>query len=73
MEKWFRSSLSSLSTAESEVRAIFALREAIKHILYMRKVFDLLKLSDTIDIAHLALTSIPQIIYEDNAAAIRYA
>jgi hypothetical protein len=63
----------SLSTAESEVRALFALREAIKHILYMRKVFDSLKLSDTIDTAHLALTSIPQIIYEDNAAAIRYA
>jgi len=30
----------ALSTAESEVRAIYALREAIKHILYLRKVFN---------------------------------
>jgi hypothetical protein len=63
----------SLSTAESEVRAIFALREAIKHICYLRKVFTSLHLPTITDSAALALVSIPQIIYEDNAAAIRFA
>jgi hypothetical protein len=63
----------ALSTAESEVRAIYALREAIKHILYLRKVFSSLYLPAISNAATLSLTSIPQVIYEDNAAAIRYA
>jgi hypothetical protein len=53
-----------LSTAESEIRAIFAIREAIKHVLYLKKIFNSLALSDTADNAS---------IFEDNAAAIRYA
>jgi hypothetical protein len=28
----------SLSTAESEIRAICALREALKHLLYLKKI-----------------------------------
>ena len=28
----------SLSTAESEIRAVFALRECVKHLLYLKKV-----------------------------------
>jgi hypothetical protein len=63
----------ALSTAESEVRAIYALREAIKHILYLRKVFNSLYLPTISNAATLSLTSIPQVIYEENAAAIRYA
>ena len=62
-----------LSTAESEVRAIFTIREAINHVLYLKKIFKSLVLSDTADNASIALTTIPQIIFEDNAAAIRYA
>jgi len=63
----------TLSTGESEVRAIYALREAIKHLLYLRKVFTAFRLPAISDSVPLSLTSIPQIIYEDSAAAIRYA
>jgi hypothetical protein len=63
----------TLSTGESEVRAIYALREAIKHLLYLRKVFTAFRLPAISDSVPLSLTSIPQIIFEDSAAAIRYA
>ena len=62
----------SLSTAESEIRAVFALREAIKHILYLKKVFIELALTDISDKVTLAMSSLPQAIYEDNLATVRY-
>jgi hypothetical protein len=63
----------TLSTAESEIRAIFGLREAIKHVLYLKKVFTSFAHIDTASSASIAMTALPQIIFEDNAAAIRYA
>ena len=61
----------TLSTAESEVRAIDSLKEVLKHLLYLKKMFCQLGLSD-------AYTNIvkscmlPIILKEDNKAAIRY-
>jgi hypothetical protein len=63
----------SLSTGESEVRAVFALREAIKHILYMKKVFRSLLLENAADSATLAISVLPTAVFEDNIAAIRFS
>jgi hypothetical protein len=64
----------SLSTADSEVRAIAALREVTKHILYLKKVFRLLNhLTDTANSACIALANLPLELLEDNGAAVRYA
>ena len=63
----------SLSTGESEVRAVFALREAIKHLLYMKKVFRSLLLENVADSATLAISVLPTAVYEDNIAAIRFS
>ena len=63
----------SLSTAESEIRAVYALREAIKHVIYLKKVF--LELVNT-EIAHsasIAMTQFPQKIFEDNQSTIRFS
>ena len=63
----------TLSTAESEIRAVYALREAIKHCLYLKKVFQALSLPGVANEATIAMSELPQRIYEDNAAAIRYS
>ena len=63
----------SLSTAESEIRAVFALREAIKHVLYLKKVFKSLLLEDIADKASIAMSNLPTAIFEDNLAALRYS
>jgi len=63
----------SLSTGESEIRAVFALREAIKHILYMKKVFTSLMLKDVSDSATIAMSMLPVSVFEDNLAAIRFS
>ena len=63
----------SLSTAESEIRAVFALREAIKHVLYMKKVFISLLKVDTANSATIAMSSLPTAVFEDNLATIRYS
>ena len=62
----------SLSTAESEIRAVFALRECIKHLLYLKKVFKTFLRDDVADNASIAMSSLPLSIFEDNAATIRY-
>jgi hypothetical protein len=63
----------TLSTAESEIRAIYGLREAIKHVLYLKKVLIALSHKDSADEATISMCTLPQVIFEDNAAAIRYA
>ena len=63
----------SLSTCESETRAIHAMREALKHVMYLKKFFTELQLNTTAQNAIIAFTHIPQLIMEDNAAAIRYS
>jgi hypothetical protein len=63
----------SLSTAESEVRAIAALREAVKHLLYLKKVFRSLLLPGQSDSAHIAMATLSIQLLEDNGAAVRYA
>ena len=63
----------SLSTAESEIRAVFALREAIKHVLYMKKVFISLMKEDVANSATIAMSILPTAVFEDNLAAIRYS
>jgi hypothetical protein len=63
----------SLSTAESELRAIHALKEAIKHILYLKKLFREFAEPTIADSATLNLSIIPQIIYEDNQSTIRWS
>jgi hypothetical protein len=53
---------SSLSIAGSEIRAVFALREAIKPVLYFKKDFILLSLTDIFCLfclVRLALFSLP--------------
>jgi hypothetical protein len=62
----------SLSTAESEIRAVYALRECIKHIMYMKKLFISLGEIALTDGATIAMSHLPLKIFEDNAAAIRY-
>ena len=59
----------SLSTAESEIRAVYGLRECIKHLLYMKNVFRSLSLSNAVDNPTIAMANLP---IEDNAAAIRF-
>jgi hypothetical protein len=61
----------SLSTAESEIRAVYGLRECIKHLLYMN-VFRSLLTSNAIDSPTIAMANLPIRVFEDNAAAIRY-
>jgi histone deacetylase 1/2 len=63
----------SLSTGESEVRAVYALREAIKHVLYLKKVIKSLLLEDMADKATIAMTQLPTAVFEDNMAAIRFS
>ena len=63
----------SLSTAESEIRAVFALREAIKHVLYLKKVFRSLLLDNIADKATIAMSTLPTAVYEDNMATIRFS
>jgi hypothetical protein len=63
----------SLSTGESEVRAVFALREAIKHVLYMKKVFRSFMLDNIADSPTVAMSILPTAVFEDNLAAIRYS
>jgi hypothetical protein len=62
----------SLSTAESEIRAVYGLRECIKHLLYMKNVFKSLLTSNAIDNTTIAMANLPIRVFEDNAAAIRY-
>ena len=63
----------SLSTGESEIRAVFALREAIKHVLYLKKVLKSLLKDDVADNATIAMSILPTAIFEDNLAAIRFS
>jgi hypothetical protein len=62
----------SLSTAESEIRAVFGLRECIKHLLYMKNVFRSLLTSNAINNPIISMANLPIRVFEDNAAAIRY-
>ena len=62
----------SLSTAESEIRAVYGLRESIKHLLYLKKIFKSLLIPSTADSASISITHLPQRIFEDNAATIRF-
>ena len=62
----------SLSTAESEIRAVYGLRECIKHLLYMKNVFKSLLTSNAIYNTTIAMANLPIRVFEDNAAAIRY-
>jgi hypothetical protein len=62
----------SLSTAESEIRAVFGLRECIKHLLYMKNVFRSLLTSNAVDNPIIAMANLPIRVFEDNAAAIRF-
>ena len=62
----------SLSTAESEIRAVYALRECTKHTLYMKKLFKSMGHSSALEGTMIAMSELPVKIYEDNAAAIRY-
>ena len=58
-------------TAEGDIRAVYAMHEAIKHCLYFKKVFQLLSLQDEVEGAAIAMTEKPQRILVDNTAAIR--
>ena len=62
----------SLSTAESEIRAVYALREALKHLLYLKKIFKSFLKENLCNDTHLAMSELPIIIMEDNSAAINY-
>ena len=62
----------SLSTAESEIRAVYGLRESIKHLLYLKKIFNSLLIPSAADSASISITHLPQRIFEDNAATIRF-
>jgi len=62
----------SLSTAESEIRAVYGLRECIKHILYMKNVFSSLNYSTATNNSSTAMANLPIRALEDNSAAIRY-
>ena len=64
--------LVSLSTAESEVRACHALKEPVKHLLYLKKVFESLILPEVAERSKIYLSRLPICINEDNRAAIRY-
>ena len=64
--------LVSLSTAESEVRACHALKEPVKHLLYLKKVFESLILPEVAERSKIYLSRLPLCINEDNRAAIRY-
>ena len=63
----------SLSTGESEVRAVYALREAIKHVLYLKKMLKSFLLDDAADNATIAMAQLPTAVFEDNLAAIRFS
>ena len=63
----------SLSTAESEIRAIYALREAIKHVTYLKKVFLELVNTEIANSASIATTQFSQKIFEDNESTIRFS
>ena len=62
----------SLSTAESEIRAVFALRECVKHLLYLKKVLKSFLKEDAANHVSLAMSKLPLAIFEDNSATIRY-
>ena len=62
----------SLSTAESEIRAVFGLRECTKHILYMKNVFASLQTSSAVSHPTISMANLPIRVFEDNSAAIRY-
>ena len=62
----------SLSTAESEIRAVYALKEALKHLLYLKKIFKSFLKENLYDDTYLAMSELPIIIMEDNSAAINY-
>jgi hypothetical protein len=62
----------SLSTAESEIRAVYALKEALKHLLYLKKIFKSFLKENLCDDTYLAMSELPIIIKEDNSAAINY-
>ena len=55
----------SLSTADSEVRAIAALRKLVKYILYLKKVFISLNQSKIANSAYIALANLPLELLED--------
>jgi len=63
----------SLSTAESEIRGVHAMKQAIKHSIYLKKVFVSLHLSDFARNSVLKLSSFPIVIREDNRACIRFS
>ena len=62
----------SLSTAESEIRAVYALREALKHLLYLKKIFKSFLKENLCDDTYLAMSELPIKIMEDNSATINY-
>jgi hypothetical protein len=62
----------SLSTAESEIRAVYGLRECIKHLLYMKNVFRSVITSNAIVNPTISMANLPIRVFEDNAAAIRF-
>jgi len=62
----------SLSTAESEIRAVYGLRECIKHILYMKNVFSSFNYTTATTNSSIAMANLPIRVFEDNSAAIRY-
>ena len=72
MEKWFFETRFSLSTAESEIRAVYALREAIKHVIYLKIFLELVN-TEIADSASIAMTQFPQKIFEDNESTIRFS
>jgi hypothetical protein len=63
----------SLSTADSEVRAIAALKEVAKQLLYLKKVINSLKLTDQANSAYVKLENLPLELLEDNGAAVKYS
>ena len=65
-------SLVALSTAEAEVRAMHAMKEAVKHNLYLKKVFASLLQPEIAERSKIYITRLPMLIREDNRAAIRY-
>ena len=62
----------SLSTAESEIRVVYGLRECTKHTLYMKSVLSSLNYSTATSSSSTATANLPIRVLEDNSAATRY-
>ena len=62
----------SLSTTESEIRAVYALREALKHLLYLKKIFKSFLKENLCNDTYLTMSELSIKIMEDNSAAINY-